>query len=130
MDLTFSTSHRNADLDARLARLNGGKIRIYDGARPASPDVAVGAQVLLAELDFSATAFAAAVGGSATANAIADDTSANATGTGAWFRCVDSSNNAEMDGSVGTSGADLNFNSTAIQIGAVVKITSFVVSHP
>lgn len=130
MALTFSTAARNADLDARLARLNGGKIRIYDGARPASPDVAVGAQVLLAELDFSATAFAAAVGGSATANAIADDSSANASGTASWFRCVDSGGTAELDGSVGTSGADLNLNATTIAIGAVVKITSFVVSHP
>ncbi len=123
----FSNAAVNAKADALTALLNDGFLRIYDGTKPATADTAVGAQALLAELRFNATAFGAAVAGVATANAITSDASANATGTATWFRALKSDGTSAMvDGTVGTSGADLNLNSVAIQVGAQVSVTSFV----
>jgi hypothetical protein len=112
--------------DAVCVRLNTGYLRIYDGAQPTDADTAIGAQVLLAELRWNATAFAAAVNGVATANAITPDSSANATGTAAWFRALESDGaTAVFDGSVGTSGANLNVNSVAISSGAAVSVSAY-----
>lgn len=120
----------NAEADATGALLNNGYLRIYDGAQPATADTAITTQVLLAELRFGATAFGAAVAGVATANAITQDASANATGTAAWFRALYTNGGspetltAVFDGSVGTSGANLNLNTTAITSGVSVSVSS------
>ena len=107
------------------ALANNGFLRIYDGTQAATADTAVGAQVLLAELTFGATAFGAASAGVATANAITQDSSANATGTASWFRVLQSNGTTVLfDGSVGTSGANLNLNSVAISSGAAVQVTA------
>lgn len=129
MALTQSTARKNATLDATLDLLNNGKFRIYDGTRPAGPDTAVGSQVLLAELTFGATAFAAASSGSKTANAITADTTADATGTATWFRLLTSGDTAVIDGSVGTSGTDLVLNVASIVAGVEVAVTSLVISQ-
>jgi hypothetical protein len=64
-----------------------------------------------------------------TFNAITSDTSADATGTAAFYRALKSDGTSVvMDGSVGTSSADLVLNSTAIQSGAQVDVTSFAVT--
>lgn len=115
----------NAEADAVAALANSGYLRIYDGSQPASADTALGAQVLLAELRFNATAFGSAAAGVATANAITNDSSANASGTAAWFRALESDGTTVLfDGSVGTSGANLNLNSVSIVSGAPVSVTS------
>ncbi len=106
------------------ALLNSGKLRIYDGAQPATADTAISTQVLLAELTFGNPAFGAPASGLITANAITAATAA-ATGTAAWFRAVKSDNTPVLDGSVGTSGCDLNLSSVAIQQGGNVSVTSF-----
>jgi len=102
-----------------------GKIRIYDGTRPATGGTAT---TLLAELPCSATFAPAASGGVLTLNAITSDTSADATATATWFRILTSGNTAVIDGSVGTSGADLNLNTTSIVAGATVAISSFTIT--
>lgn len=120
---------RNAILDSALANLNTGYLRIYDGAQATDADTALGAQVLLAELRFGATAFAGASAGSATANAITADSSANATGTATWYRALKSDGSTVvMDGSVGTATSNLVLNSAAITSGAAVSVTSMTVS--
>lgn len=127
----LAVARRNEALDALLNNANSGFLRIYDGAQPTDADTAIGAQALLAELTMNATAFAAASGGAASANAITQDASANASGTATWFRLVESGgSNVVMDGSVGTSGANLNLNSVAISSGAAVSVTSFTVTFP
>lgn len=109
-----------------------GKLRIYSGTQPTNPDVAIGSQVLLAELTLSSPAFGNAAdlnpGARATANAITSDTSANATGTATWFRVVNQAGTAIIDGSVGTSGADLNIATTSIVSGATVSVSSWTVT--
>ncbi len=127
----LAVARRNAALDNILGNLNNGYLRIYDGTQPTDADTAIGAQVLLAELTFGATAFAAASGGSASANAITNDSSANATGTATWFRAFASNGTTViMDGSVGTATSNCVINSTAIQANAAVSVTSFVVTFP
>jgi hypothetical protein len=115
----------SAAADAVTALLNNGYLRIYDGSQPATADTAVSTQVLLAELRFGATAFGAASNGVSTANAITSDSSADNTGTAAWFRALKSDGTTPVfDGSVGTSGANLNLNSVAISAGAAVSVSS------
>lgn len=96
-----------------------GFFDIYDGTRPATGGTATNK---LAHLPLSATAGTVS-GGVLTFNAI---TSAAAllSGTATWARITTSGGTAVMDLSVGTSGADLNLNSTAISAGATVSITS------
>jgi hypothetical protein len=131
LNLKLSNATVNAEADAHSALLNSGYLRIYDGTQPTNADTAIGAQVLLAELRFGATAFAAASGGVATANAITSDSSANATGTATWYRTLKSDGTTVVsDGSVGTSGANLNLNSVAITAGAAVDCTAFVFTQP
>jgi len=121
----------NAAADAVVDLLNSGKLRIYDGSQPTTADTDVTTQTLLAELVLNATAFGDAVDGVATANAITADSSADATGTASWFRVLQSNGTTKMfDGSVGTSGCDLNLNSVAIQINAEVSVTSFTYTQP
>lgn len=125
----LAVARRNAALDAALDTvLDGGFLRIYDGAQPTDADEAIGAQVLLAELTLNATAFAAASGGSKAANAITSDSSANATGTATWGALVTSGGTRLFDFSVGTSGANLNLNTVSIVASATVSCSAFTVT--
>lgn len=126
MTLGISTTARNAMMDAITAAIGAsGKVRIYSGTQPATGGTAT---TLLAELPLSATAAPAASGGVLTLNAITNDSSADATGTASWFRILTSANVAVVDGTVGTSGADLNLNTTSIVSGGPVAISSFTIT--
>lgn len=121
----LSNAAANAGVDAICALANSGKLRIYSGTQPASADTALSGNTLLAELTMNATAFGAAVAGVATANAITSDSSADATGTATFFRLVKSDGTTVLwDGTVGTGTHDLVINSTAIQAGAIVAVSS------
>lgn len=116
----------NAQGDALARLLDNGYLRIYDGSQPATADTAVSTQTLLAELRFNATSAPATSGGLITFNAITSDSSANATGTAAWFRCLKSDGTTVvMDGSVGTSSANMVIASTSISSGQTVSCSSF-----
>lgn len=122
----LANASANAAADAVARQLDSGYLRIYDGTQPTDADTAVGAQVLLAELRFNATSAPAASGGVLTFNAFTADSSANATGTATWFRALQSNGtSAVFDGTVGTSGANLNLNTTSIVSGAAVSVSSF-----
>lgn len=122
----------NSMLDAGIGTTaDSGFLRIYDGTQAATASTAVGSQVLLAELTMNADAFPSASSNTLTANSITQDSSANATGTASWFRLVASNGTTVLlDGSVGTSGADLNLNSVSITAGGTVSCTSFTISQP
>jgi hypothetical protein len=128
MALGLDPTLRNNRLDQITARAGASALlRIYDGTRPATGGAAT---VLLAELTCNATFAPAAAGGTLTLNAITQDSSANATGTATWFRLVQSNGTTLVfDGSVGTSGQDLNLNTTSIVTGAAVAITSAVLTE-
>jgi stage V sporulation protein SpoVS len=130
MALKYSTTLRNAQLDAITTAVGtSGILRIYSGSRPANVAAAI-TGTLLAELVCNASAFAAAAsGGVLTANAIANDSSANASGTASHYRLFQSNGTtAVIDGDVSTSGADLNLDNTSINSGQVVSITSFTIT--
>lgn len=122
---------RNTMLDALNAILNSGVLRIYSGTEPATPETALSGNTLLAELTIGATALAAASAGAATFNAITADSSADATGTATFFRIFSSDGTTvRFQGTVGTSGADLNLNSTSITSGGTVSVTSLSLTLP
>jgi len=111
-----------------------GEVRIYDGTVPTDADTALSGNTLLATLVMSNPAFGAAAdaapGATATASAITDDSSADATGTASFFRIVDRDEATILQGTVGTSGADLNLNTVSIVTAAVVSITSMTYTQP
>ena len=113
---------------------SGAKLRIYSGTQPVNADTGLSGNTLLAELALSATPFGAAVDNTdkatATANAVTADSSADAAGTATWFRVVTSGGTTIWDGSVGTSGADMNLNSVAITLGANVSISGWTFTMP
>jgi hypothetical protein len=134
----FSDATTIASVNAVTALLNSGKLEIYTGTQPTDANTSIGAQVLLSTLTFGSTAFASATAsGSAgskivtgTANTITSDTSAAATGTAAWFRAYKSDGvTGVLDGSAGTSGCDLNLNTTSIVTGATVSCTSYTITQ-
>ena len=124
-NLKISSTAVNAQADALSDLLDNGYLRVYDGTQPANANTAITTQVLLAELRFNATAAPAASSGVLTMNSITQDSSANNTGTATWFRALKSDGSTVVfDGSVGTSGCDLNLGSTSITSGASVAVTS------
>lgn len=124
-NLKISTTAVNAQADALSDLLDNGYLRIYDGTQPANANTAITSQVLLAELRFNATAAPAASGGVLTMSSIAQDSSANNTGTATWFRALKSNGSTVVfDGSVGAASCDLNLGSTSITAGASVAVTS------
>lgn len=124
-NLKISITAVSAQADALSDLLDNGYLRIYDGTQPANANTAITTQVLLAELRFNATAAPAASSGVLTMNSITQDSSANNTGTATWFRALKSDGSTVVfDGSVGTSGCDLNLGSTSITSGASVAVTS------
>lgn len=130
MALSLSTTLRNNRLDQIATAVgSGGKINIYAGSVPANVGTALSGQTLLAELSVSGAFAAAASAGVLTVNAVTSDTSANATGTAAFFRVTTSADSAVIQGTVGTSGADLNLNSVSLVSGAQVSISSFTITE-
>lgn len=109
MALTIANECRKAALDAICALLNGGNF-VLQAAGPTT----------LASLTFGATAFAAASTASpsvAASNAITADTSVT-DGTITLFRLETSGASVRINGTVGTSGADLNVTDNVIPSGA------------
>jgi glutamate synthase domain-containing protein 3 len=126
----LSVASWNLAIDAAINVLNSGFLQIYSGAQPATPDAALAGNVLLATLTLGATAFGAAAAGTKTANAITAGT-AVATGTASFFRAFKSDDaTAVIDGSVGTSAADMIIGTTSIVSGASVSCSSWTVSMP
>lgn len=120
-----------AGVNAVTALLNNGFLNIYTGSQPALDGSLTGTR--LAHLTFGATAFggASAAAGTVTAiaNAITSDTNAVA-GTAGYFALLKSDNSTVVaTGSVGTSGADLNLNSTTITSNATVSCSSFTITQ-
>lgn len=121
---SITNLNRSRAADAVLVRANSGSLRIYSGTAPANIDAALGAAVLLATLPLSATAFGAASSGVATANAITSATAA-ASGTASFFRVLESDGTTGVyQGTVGTTGAELNLSSVSILAGGTVSVSS------
>ena len=127
MALAYAVSLRNTRLDAIAAAIgNGGLVRLYDGSRPATGGTAT---TKLAELTGGSPFAPGSSGGVLTAGAIAQDASADASGTATWGRVVTSGGTFVADFSVGTSGSDLNLTTNVIVAGQPVSISGFAVTE-
>ncbi len=125
MAVNYSTAVKNSRLTQVVntidAAAGNGTLRIYDAA----------GTLLLAELPLSKPCGTVS-NGVLTFAAITSDTSANATGTAAFARIFDgAATPVEVIGglTVGTSGSNINLNSTAISSGQQVSITSGSITH-
>jgi hypothetical protein len=130
--LSYSTALRNQRLDQVTSRLGASaKLRIYNGTPPANANTALSGNTQLAELICNATAFAgAASGGVLTANAISNDSSADATGTATFYRLLTAGGTVEVQGDAGAtgSGASLELATTSIVSGVVVSVSSLTIT--
>lgn len=130
MAISIRTTLRNTRLDTITTDVGAtGTLRFYDGTPPASANAALAGNTLLATLNCSATFAPAAASGVLTANAISSGTAA-ATGTASFFRLLrPDGTTVVLQGTVSTSGADLNLNSVSIVSGGTVSVSSFVLTE-
>ena len=124
MGVTVGTSFRNAALDAGLALINGGS-----GDATGDLMITNSSDTQVALLTFSATAFAASVSGTATANAITSDTNA-AGGSAARAQFRNKANAEIMRCNVAASGSDINLSTVTIPAGGTEQITALNVTLP
>lgn len=126
MSATLRSNRSTQILNALDANASAGFVEIYSGTRPAT-GAAIGGAVLLATCTLSKPSgtvtsgvlnFSAISNGTGTAGAGAGGTNAT------WCRFKDGASTFVADGSVGTSGADLNLNSVLIGTGQTVSVTS------
>lgn len=126
-----------------------GVLKIYSGTQPTEADDAV-VGTLLVTISESAGSFSAGAFdnglefGDAASGAIAKAAAetwqgvATASGTAGWFRLCANATDAgaesltlpRIDGSIGTSGADLNLSSTSITSGQTYTIDTFSLTLP
>lgn len=133
----MSMAAAQAGLNVITALLNvggTGTIIIKTGSAPATVETTASGTTLSSALTFNATAFGNATDpgstglATATANAIVSDTNAAATGTAGYFRALNNAGTAVLQGTCGTSSADMIMNTTTITAGDTVAVTSFVIT--
>lgn len=112
-----------------------GSLIIYTGAEPSLANDAAGTEVATCALAATAYGAAAADAGNGWAEADLASTASDASATGnasavTYFRILNGASTVVLQGTIGTSGADLNLNSTTIAAGAVVDITALQVRVP
>lgn len=132
MSVQFTSSVRDSMLSALITAAGANAhIRIYSGTKPANADTALSGNTLLADITCGAT-FATTSGGTLTLSGTPlSDTSADNTGTASFFRVLKSDlTTVVYQGDVGTSGSDLNLNTTSIAAGGPVQINSWTLSIP
>ena len=131
MGLRLSTGARNAAADAIVDLLDvggAGTIEVRTGSQPTDPGTAATGTVL-ATFTLPATAFGSSSTGTVTLNTVASVT-ASATGTAGWFRMKNNAGTGVLDGTIGTSGAELNLSSVSITSGGTVSIASGSLTMP
>jgi len=123
-----------AALDAAMALITAtAHLYIRTGSIEAT-SLTADAGTLLATLTMNATPFPSSTSGTsdgnatATANAITSDTNAAASGTAGHFRIKNGSGVVILQGTCGTSSADMILNTTSITAGDTVACSSFKVT--
>ena len=124
MAIKLSVAVRNAMLDAYETTVGTSpKMRILTGSAPANC-AAAQTGTLLAELTLPADWASAAASG---AKALAGSWSGSVTvaGTAGHFRIVDSTGTTcHEQGTISTTGADINLTNTSLTVGQVLVITA------
>ena len=127
MALGMSATLRNARLDAITSAIgNAGKLKLYNGAQPATSGAAT---TLLATLILGSPPAPTAVSGTLTFTAIADVT-AVASSTCTWGRFTTSADAFVADCTAGTSGTDIIIaGSATITSGQTVSVTAATITE-
>lgn len=106
-------------------------IRIYDGTPPTNADAALSSNATLVTFPLSNPAFQSVTGGVMTLDVTpALTVAAAASGTATFFRILAGGSTSVLQGSVATSGGQLNLNTITITSGVNVTITSGTVTVP
>ena len=137
----FSTGFRDELMNAGdvTSMFDGANssLLIYSGSQPSDADQVPGAGTILVSVVIPTTnAFATTASGGTIAKAGTwEDTSADATGTAAWFRLSEDDTNVSLsttvvriDGTVGTASTDLVIASVSITITDPVTVDTFTIS--
>jgi hypothetical protein len=129
MALQYSTAVNNARLDAIETAIGASAIlRIRTGSPPATCATADSGTVL-ATINLPSDWMAAASGGTKAKSGTWQDASADATGTAAHWRIYDSSGaTCHMQGTYGTSSADMIGDSVSFTAGQSFTINTFTIT--
>jgi len=134
-----TTARQQAALDTILANITSGgtpgSLRIYSGTAPdrlsESPSGTLLASCTMAGGGSFAgfgsaytSGLTAAASGYVASGKFGEDTIADASGTAGYWRIYDGAGAAALQGSVGTSGAELNLTTLSVAGGYPVVITS------
>lgn len=130
MALQFSTTVRNAELDAVETAIGGTAVlKIWTGTPPADCSTADSGTLLVTitlPADWMAAASAGAKSKSGTWSA-----SASGTGTAGYYRIYESTaTTCHIQGVVSTSGAEINLDNTSINSGQTVTISTYTWNAP
>lgn len=129
MTMKYAQALQQAQLDAITTAVgNAGKLRIYDGTRPAFNGAAT---TLLAEFTLGSPF---APGSSAARPSVLSPTlpsavTASAAGTASWYRVVTSGGTTVIDGDAAATSGDMQLNTTTIGSGVQVSVTSWTITH-
>lgn len=123
----YNTLLRNSQLDAITTFAGAGaKLRIYNGAQPATGGAAT---TLLAEFTLGSP-FAPAASGAVLSPTLPGATTGATSGTATWFRIVKADGSTQViDGTAGTSGTDLVLSSASITSGGAVSVSAFTITR-
>jgi hypothetical protein len=125
MSVVYSTTLKNARLDAITAAIGASGFLVIGTAALAAP-----ATGILAKIPLSATAAAAAAAGVLTLNGLPLSVSASAGGTAAKAELWTAANAAVATGlTVGTSATDVIIGTTTIANGNTVQATAATITH-
>jgi hypothetical protein len=141
MTLTLSMAARNVQADALAVLADSGsaagRIRVYTGSRPASPD-STATGTLLCEFVLADPAFGSAGSGAITLDVSSPITTAGvADGTAGWWRMLTSTQASTtglgiIDGIVTVTGGggDMTTSTITVTSGGSVQLTSLVITIP
>lgn len=127
--MKISTAQAALALNALKAAYDSSTIRYYQGTMPASVATGVGSDTLLGSLTMDSTAFPTTSTNVLTANAITQDSSADATGTIGYAAVFNGSTLISLH-TVGTSGAEITVNTLSVVAGLPITMSSFTITQP
>ena len=127
MAIQYSTAARTNSMTQLATDIGANaQIIIYTGSMPANVGIAA-TGTLLVQFAGNAGGFGTASAGVLTASAVANATAAGS-GTAGYFRINTSAGTAVVQGTVGTSGADMIVTNTSINSGQTCTFTSLTVT--
>lgn len=145
MTIKLSTGLRNAMLATGSFKsiMDGGFLKIYGGAIPATANAALGAATLLCTISNNSTGTGVTFDGTPVDGVMVKEPSEvwsginAASGTATFYRFVtaaddgsDSTTQSRIQGTVGTAGADGNISSTALVSAAPQAVDYFSLALP